>query len=89
MDQVAEWTFEGGLKGMRLAAVKDAVQDIICDDLDGRRILAGSQGAGGFRVGCAGNRTRYQSGVYDSTCESGRRVKMSGTAIIRNYYRLR
>lgn len=41
------------------------------------------------RVGFAGNRTRYQSGVYDSTCESGHYVKMSGTAIIRNYYRLR
>ena len=24
-----------------------------------------------MRVGVAGNRTRYQSGVYDSTCESG------------------
>ncbi len=36
-------------------------------------------------VGTAGNRTRYQSGVYDSTCESGHYVKMSGTAIIRNY----
>lgn len=23
------------------------------------------------RVGNAGNRTRYQSGAYDSTCESG------------------
>ena len=33
-------------------------------------------------VGTAGNRTRYQSGVYDSTCESGHYVKMSGTAII-------
>lgn len=41
------------------------------------------------RVGAAGNRTRYQSGVYDSTCESGHYVNVSGTAIIRNYYRLR
>lgn len=41
------------------------------------------------RVWLVGNRTRYQSGVYDSTCESGRRVKMSGTAIIRFYYRLK
>lgn len=41
------------------------------------------------KVGAAGNRTRYQSGVYDSTCESGHYVKLSGTAIIRNYYRLR
>ena len=40
-------------------------------------------------VGLAGNRTRYQSGVYDSTCESGQYVKVSGTAIIRAYYRLR
>ena len=24
------------------------------------------------KVGTVGNRTRYQSGVYDSTCESGR-----------------
>ena len=23
------------------------------------------------KVGTVGNRTRYQSGVYDSTCESG------------------
>ena len=34
------------------------------------------------RVGLVGNRTRYQSGVYDSTCESGRFVNLSGTAII-------
>ncbi len=42
-----------------------------------------------YVVGAAGNRTRYQSGVYDSTCESGHYVKVSGTAIIRIYYRLR
>ena len=35
------------------------------------------------RVGADGNRTRYQSGVYDSTCERGPRVNLSGTAIIR------
>ena len=40
-------------------------------------------------VGNAGNRTRYQSGTYDSTCERGRYAKLSGTAIISNYYRLR
>ena len=34
------------------------------------------------RVGADGNRTRYQSGVYDSTCESGSRIYLSGTAII-------
>ena len=35
------------------------------------------------RVGAVGNRTRYQSGAYVSTWESGRNVKLSGTAIIR------
>ncbi len=35
------------------------------------------------RVGADGNRTRYQSGVYDSTCKSGSRINLSGTAIIR------
>ena len=35
------------------------------------------------RVGADGNRTRYQSG------ESGRFVNLSGTAIIRFYYRLK
>ena len=41
------------------------------------------------RVGADGNRTRYQSGVYVCTCESGRFVNLSGTAIIRFYYRLK
>ena len=35
------------------------------------------------RVGADGNRTRYQSGVYVCTWESGRFVNLSGTAIIR------
>ena len=41
------------------------------------------------RVGADGNRTRYQSGVYVCTRESGRFVNLSGTAIIRFYYRLK
>ena len=35
------------------------------------------------RVGTDGNRTRYKSGVYVCTWESGQFVKLSGTAIIR------
>ena len=35
------------------------------------------------RVGTDGNRTRYKSGVYVCTWESGRFVNLSGTAIIR------
>ena len=42
-----------------------------------------------LRVGADGNRTRYQSGVYVCTWESGRFVNLSGTAIIRIYYRLK
>ena len=49
----------------------------------------GSEIAGTVIVGDTGNRTRYQSGAYDSTLESGRYAKLSGTAIISNYYRLR
>ena len=41
------------------------------------------------RVGVAGNRTRYQSGAYDSTWGKWTLVNLSGTAIIRFYYRLR
>ena len=37
------------------------------------------------RVGTAGNRTRYQSGAYVSTCESGQSVNLSGTAIINEF----
>ncbi len=37
------------------------------------------------RVWFVGNRTRYQSGVYVSTWESGRNVNLSGTAIIINF----
>ena len=41
-------------------------------------------------VGAAGILTRYQAGAYVSTCESGLfTVKLSGTAIIRIYYRLK
>ena len=43
-------------------------------------------------VGADGNRSRYLSGVYNliyCTWQSGRFVKLSGTAIIRFYYRLR
>lgn len=41
------------------------------------------------RVGVVGNRTRYQSGVYECTCEREHDVKLSGTAIISIYYRLK
>ena len=37
------------------------------------------------RVWLVGNRTRYQSGVYVSTWESGLDVKLSGTAIIKRF----
>ncbi len=40
-------------------------------------------------VGADGNRTRYQSGMYDGTWIRGQFVNLSGTAIIRNYYRLK
>ena len=36
-----------------------------------------------MRVGTDGNRTRYKSGVYVCTRESGQFVNLSGTAIIR------
>ena len=41
------------------------------------------------QVGVTGIRTRYQVGVYDSTWKSGLFVNLSGTAIIRFYYRLK
>ena len=40
-------------------------------------------------VGVTGNRTRYHFGMYISTWQSGQFVKLSGTAIIRIYYRLK
>lgn len=41
------------------------------------------------RVGVAGNRTRYQSGAYVGTRGKWTFVNLSGTAIIRFYYRLK
>lgn len=40
------------------------------------------EGAFELIVGSTGNRTRYQSDMYDSTWMSGRFVKVSGTAEI-------
>ena len=40
-------------------------------------------------VGAVGNRTRYQSGAYECTREREHDVKLSGTAIISSYYRLK
>ena len=44
---------------------------------------------GNHLVGVTGNRARYQYGMYDAYMREWTFVNLSGTAIIRFYYRLK